>query len=71
MRETEEENRRKMRTSQPHREADESQRIISLVKNLSIQLWETEEKNRTKDQSIKNLPTNERDWRGKPKDHRV
>ena len=31
-----------------------------LVKNLLIQ-WETEEENRIRDQSIKNLPTNEGD----------
>ena len=29
-----------------------------LMKNLLTQ-WETEEENRTKDQSMKNLPTNE------------
>ena len=34
--------------------------IVSLVKNLLTQ-WETEEKNRTRDQSIKNLPTDEGD----------
>ena len=33
---------------------------MSLVKNLLTQ-WVTEEENRTKDQSIKNLPTNEGD----------
>ena len=34
---------------------------MSLVKNLPTQLWETEEENRTKDQSMKNLPTDEGD----------
>ena len=33
---------------------------MSLVKNLLAQ-WETEEENWIKDQSIKNLPTNEED----------
>ena len=33
---------------------------MSLVKNLLTQ-WETEEENRTRDQSMKNLPTNEED----------
>ena len=33
---------------------------MSLVKNLLTQ-WETEEKHRTRDQSMKNLPTDERD----------
>ena len=33
---------------------------MSLVKNLLTQ-WETEEKNRTSDQLIKNLPTNKGD----------
>ena len=33
---------------------------MSLVKNLLTQ-WETEEKNRTRDQSMKNLPTNKGD----------
>ena len=40
---------------------------MSLVKNLLTQ-WETEEENRTRDQSMKNLPTDEGDWGGKPKD---
>ena len=30
---------------------------------------ETEEENRTRDQLMKNLPTNEGDWGEKPKDH--
>ena len=30
-----------------------------------------EEENWTRDQLIKNLPTNKENWRGKPKDHRV
>ena len=29
---------------------------------------ETGEENRIRDQSMKNLPTDERDWEGKPKD---
>ena len=33
---------------------------MSLVKNLLTQ-WETKEENRTKDQLMKNLPTNEGD----------
>ena len=33
---------------------------MSLVKNLLTQ-WETEEENRTRDQSMKNLPTDEGD----------
>ena len=33
---------------------------MSLVKNL-LTHWETEEENRTRDQSMKNLPTNEKD----------
>ena len=43
---------------------------MSLVKNLPIQLWETEEENRIKDQSIKNLRTWWGNVGGKPKDHR-
>ena len=46
MRKTEEENRGKMRISKLRREADESQKTMSLVKNLPSQLWETEEENR-------------------------
>ena len=33
-----------------------SQRVVSLVENLLTQ-WEIEEENQTRDQSIKNLPT--------------
>ena len=36
------------------------QRIMLLAKNLLTQ-WETEEENWTRDQSMKNLPTNEGD----------
>ena len=43
---------------------------MSLVKNLPTQLWETEEENRTRDQSIKNLQTRWGNVGGKPKDHR-
>ena len=57
MKETGEENRRTIRISQPYRKADESQRIMPLVKNLSIQLWETEEENRTR-RSINEKPPN-------------
>ena len=45
MRETKEENWEKMRTFLPRRKVDQCQRIMSLVKNLPTQLWETEEEN--------------------------
>ena len=63
---TGEENREPMRTSQPRKEADESQKIMSLVKNLPTLCRETEEENRTRlnrgrdidgKSSIKNLLT--------------
>ena len=44
-----------MRIFQPWRKADESQTIMLLVKNFLPQWWETGEKNRIKDQSMKNL----------------
>ena len=43
-----------MRTSLSRREADEFQKIISLVKNLLTQS-RTKEKNQIRDQSMKNL----------------
>ena len=43
-----------MRTSLPSKKADESQKIMLLVKNLSTQWRETEKENWTKNQSMKN-----------------
>ena len=37
-------------------EADESQRIMSLVKNLPTQLWETEKENRRRESIDEKLP---------------
>ena len=54
-----------MRTSQPRREADKSQKIMTLMKNLLTQ-WETEEKNRTKDQLMKNLQNSMKNVGEKP-----
>ena len=63
MSETEEENRGKMRTFYPHTEADESQRIMSLVKNLPTQLWEIEEENRRRESIDEKPPElNEEMW---------
>ena len=52
-------------------------KLMSL--KVSCRLWKTSqpndektgEENRTNDQSMKNHPTNEGDWGGKPKDHKV
>ena len=60
MRETGEENRGATENILARKKADESQKVVSLLKNLLTQ-WETEEENRTRDQSMKNLPIDEKD----------
>ena len=52
---------RPLRTFKPRREADESQKIMSLGKNLLSNDGKTEEENWTRDQLMKNFPTDERD----------
>ena len=54
-----------MRTSQPCKEVDKSQkRIILLVKNLSTQLWETEKENRIRKSIDKKSPElNKKMWK--------